>query len=52
MGSLQKGNELCGIYSPQLRDELVAGGDLGRLARLAVDSTSFIGIKKAVSWGT
>jgi hypothetical protein len=42
-GSLQKGTELGGIYSPQLRDDLTAG---------VISILPVLGIKKAVSWGT
>ena len=51
VGSLQKGTELRGIYSPQSRDDLMAGV-ISEDWPVWLSVLPALGIKKAVSWGT
>ncbi len=51
VGSLQKGTELHGIYSPQSRDDLMAEV-ISEDWPVWLSVLPALGIKKAVSWGT
>ena len=51
LGSIQKGTELRGTYSPQSRDELMAGV-ISEDWPVWLSILPALGITRAVSWGT
>jgi hypothetical protein len=51
VGSLQKGTELRGMYSPQSRGDLIAGV-ISEEWPVWLSILPALGIKKAVAWGS